>query len=81
MSSPITIVNAPVPSKFSNPEFIVSSAPFIGNQREGRIHPDNLRRAHREAATLLNWDRGTRSYERDSHVRIRNSGVEEHHYF
>jgi hypothetical protein len=41
MSSPITIVNAPVPSKFSNTEFI------------GRIHPDNLRRAHREAATLL----------------------------
>jgi hypothetical protein len=54
MSSPITIVNAPVPSKFSIPEFIVPSAPFIGNQREGRIHPDNLRRAHREAATLLN---------------------------
>jgi hypothetical protein len=54
MSSPITIVNAPVPSKFSNPEFIVPSAPFIGNQREGRIHPDNLRRAHREAVTLLN---------------------------
>ena len=71
MSSPITIVNVPVPSQRSNPEFIVPSAPFIGNQREERIHPDNLRRAHREAATLLNWDRGTRSYERDSHVRIR----------
>lgn len=54
MSSPITIVNVPVPSQRSNPEFIVPSAPFIGNQREERIHPDNLRRAHREAATLLN---------------------------
>lgn len=54
MASPITIVNVPSPSQRPTPEFIVPSAPYLGTLREGRIRPDDLRRAHREAAALLN---------------------------
>ena len=54
MASPITIVNVPSAPPQQLPEFVTPSAPFLGNSREGRRYPTDNRRAHREAATLLN---------------------------
>ena len=54
MASPITIVNVPSAPPQQLPAFVTQSAPFLGNSREGRKYPNDIRRAHSEAATLLN---------------------------